>query len=143
MISVERSRRRAAFTVAELVIALMLLGTATAVMLPLMVSAAAQRRAAEQRQLGLLEAENLLDELLARPWHEVTLEALSRTARESDPAGASRWLPGLERQVTVIDRPEDAARLITVQVRWRNRAGDFAAPIRVTAWKFPAPEETP
>ena len=138
MISVERRRARGGFTIAELIIAMMLLGTATAVMLPLMVSVSAQRRAAEHRQLALIAAENLLDEILARPWNEITEQTLSKL-----PATDAASLPGLQRRIAVAERPEDAARQITVELHWRNRAGDFTAPLRLSAWKFAPLEVTP
>jgi type II secretory pathway pseudopilin PulG len=130
-------------TLAELIIALMLLGAATAVMLPLMVSVAAQRRAAEQRQLALFAAENLLDDLAATPWGELTQEALSQRLARGDETAAPRTLPGLDRQVTVIDRPDESARQITVQLRWKNRAGDFTTPVRLSAWRFAPLEKSP
>ena len=145
MISLERNRRPAGFTLVELIIALMLLGAATAVMLPLMVSVSAQRRAAEQRQYVLFLAENLLDDLIARPWKDVTQESLSAVvAGDRSPDEIQGLiLPDLEREVTVTDRPDDAAKQVTLQLRWRNRAGAFTAPIRLSAWKFASQEETP
>lgn len=138
-------RRPAGFTLVELIIALMLLGTAMAVILPLMVSVSYQRRAAEQRQYALILAENLLDDLVARPWSDITQDTLTAVVAEVRDAEDVRGLilPDLEREVTVTDQPDDAAKQITLQLRWRNRAGDFTAPVSLSAWKFAPPEVTP
>lgn len=136
---------RAGVLLPELIISLTLLGTATAVMMALLLSVATQRRAAEQRQAALLQAENLLDDFLAAPWPETTQEEFTRrlAAIDTDTTTAPLRLPDLERAVTVAERPDDAARQITVELHWRNHAGHITAPIRLSAWKFAPGEEQP
>jgi Tfp pilus assembly protein PilV len=138
MISLEHSRRRAGFSLAELIIALLLLGTVTAVLMPLLLSVTAQRRAGELRQVALIHAENLLDDLLSRPWAEITQDTL---ARQLAAEKTELPLPGLERTVVVNSQINDDAKQITVELRWRNRAGQFTAPLRLSGWAFaPSPE---
>jgi type II secretory pathway pseudopilin PulG len=137
-------RNRAGVLLPELIISMLLLGTAAAVMTALMVSVAAQRQAAEQRQVALLLAENLLDEFLAAPWSETTQENFSRRLAEfsADDQMLPTRLPGLERLVSVVEWPEDSARQVTVEFRWRNRAGDFTTPVRLSGWTFAPAEKT-
>lgn len=133
-----------AFSLPELIIALSLLGAATAVMMPLMLSASAHRRAAEQRQFALFQAENLLDQFLAAAGPDTTQAELLRrlTESEADAQTQQSLLPGLERSVTVTERPDDGAKQITVELRWRNKAGHFTTPVRLSGWWF-APEMQP
>jgi prepilin-type N-terminal cleavage/methylation domain-containing protein len=140
MISPKSHSSRAGFTLAELIIALLLLGTVTAVLMPVLYSTTAQRQASELRQRALIHAENLLDDLLSQPWDEQTQELLTRklTAEPADSA-----LPGLERTVTVSGEPEQSRIQITIQLRWRNRTGGLSAPLRLSGWSFaPLPEAT-
>src|SRR6185312_16253454 len=69
-----RRGSRAGVLLPELIISLTLLGTAPAVMMPLLLSIATQRRAAEQRQAALVQAEYQLDEFLAVAWPQTTEE---------------------------------------------------------------------
>ncbi len=140
MISPKPHHSRAGFTLAELIIALLLLGTVTAVLMPVLLSATAQRRASELRQRALIHAENVLDDLLSQPWDEQTQEILSRKLN-AEPADSA--LPGLERTVTVNGEPDQHRKQITLQLRWRNRTGDLSAPLRLSGWSFaPLPEAT-
>lgn len=123
------------FTLAELMIALGLLAAAGAVMAPLIVAVAAQRQAAEERQLGLILAENRLDGLLTKSWNELmpaAAETFSATNTDSLPVS----LTDLQERIAIIDRPDDAARQVVVELRWKNRAGDFTTPVRIAGWKF-------
>jgi len=141
----DRTRPRRGFTLAELMIALMLLGTVSAIFAPLMLASSAQREAARQRQAGLILAENRLDQLLARARDELAPDTVA-TAVASEASNGSELpvpMPGLEHSVTVVDRPEDTARQITVEVRWRNRSGDTTAPVRISGWAFAPRGETP
>ena len=59
---------RRGMTLLELVVAGALLGTLLVVCLQLLAATAAQRRAADQRQLAVLEVGNVMERLAARPW---------------------------------------------------------------------------
>lgn len=139
-------RRLRGFTIVELIGALLLLGIAMGVTLPLMVTISAQRKAAEQRQSALLHAENLLDRCLAHPWPEVTTERLNGELAEPTSSLDSPLpvhLPQLARHITVTERPDDAAREITVELRWHDAAGQETAPVKLSGWKFSPAETSP
>ncbi len=124
------------FTIAELIIAMLLLTTVSAVLVPVVQLAARQRQAVRQRQLALNLAENTLEAALLRNWDDLTTERLS-TMHIADLTVLAVPLPGLTRNILVTDRPSDEARQITVEIRWRNHAGDWTAPVRLSAWAFP------
>ena len=79
---------RRGMTLLELAVAGTLLGTLLVVCLQLLQATAAQRRAADQRQLALLEVGNVLERLAARPWADLTPESASPRARK--PFGLAR-----------------------------------------------------
>ena len=62
----------------ELVAAGAVVGALLVVCLQLLSAAAAQRRAADQRQCALLELGNVMEQVAARPWAELTTAALAK-----------------------------------------------------------------
>ena len=92
---------------------------------------AAERRAAERRRLAVREVANLLEHLAARPWDKlsepVELKPTDNVTRDA--------LPGAELSVVVDDKgAAENAKRVAVRLRWRNRAGDWDAPVRLTTW---------
>jgi len=93
-----------------------------------------QRRAAEQRERAVQEAANAMERLTARPFDEVNPDRAAALA--ISPASLPS-LPGAELSVTVDESrpgPGRSAKRIAVRLRWRNRAGDWDAPVRLTTW---------
>ena len=97
---------RRGMTLLELAVAGALLGTLMVVCLQLLAATAEQRRAADQRQLAILEVENAMERLAARPWAELTPEAVA--APQLSPSIRNR-LPGAELKVEVTDAVGRAA----------------------------------
>ena len=62
----------------EVVVAAAIVGTLLVVCLQLLSAAVAQRRAADQRQCALLELGNIMEQVAARPWAELTPAVLSQ-----------------------------------------------------------------
>ena len=85
----------------------------------------AGRSAADRRSVAIREADNLLDRLTAGRTGEPSL---------SDEAG--RELPGGEVQVERVVEPAGGVAMerITVTVRYRERPGVPAAPVRLSTW---------
>jgi hypothetical protein len=93
-----------------------------------------ERGAASRRQRALVEAGNAMERITAYSFDQVTPEEAKRIVL---PESARHALPGSELtvDVTTVDRPADrAAKRITVRLRWRDRAGNWEAPIRLTSW---------
>jgi Tfp pilus assembly protein PilV len=93
-----------------------------------------QRRSAEHRQRAIQEVANVMERLTAYPYEEVTAEraralSISQTAVQS--------LPDAELAVDVNESQPGAgrsAKRIAIRLRWRNRAGEWEAPVRLTTW---------
>jgi hypothetical protein len=93
-----------------------------------------QRRSADQRQRAVQEVANAMERVTAYPFNEVTAErgralAISPTAAQT--------LPDAELTIAVDESPPGAgrsAKRIAIRLRWRNRAGEWEAPVRLTTW---------
>ena len=93
-----------------------------------------QRRSAEHRQRAVQEVANAMERLTAYPFEEVTAErarelSISQTAVQS--------LPDAELAVNVNESQPGAgrsAKRIAIRLRWRNRSGEWEAPVRLTTW---------
>jgi hypothetical protein len=111
---------------------ILLLGVAMSSMVHVLGWVAAERRSVERRQLATQEAANLMEHLTAEPFEKLTADS-ARGLSVSDEA--RRRLPGAELAIDV-DRKaaaEDTKRL-AIRLRWRNKAGAWEAPVRLTAW---------
>jgi hypothetical protein len=116
----------------EVVLAAFMLGIGMTLTMKMLGWVALERRVAERRECAVQEAANLMERLGAFRWNELTDERARRLAL-SERARAA--LPGAELSVRV-ERPADDARRLVVNLRWRNRAGSFDRPVRLTSWRF-------
>ncbi len=134
-VGVGRSRRRGSL-LAELAISGALLMVAMALTVKVLSWVGTERHSFERRQCALLEAGNLMERLTARPFDAVTAAAgrqltFSPTARN--------LLPGGELRVDVAENDPaggDGSKRIALQLRWRTRAGEWDAPVRLTSWIY-------
>jgi len=97
-------------------------------------SVATQRRAWDRRQTAVFEAANLMERLTARPFEALTTEGAKDLSLSDE---ASRTLPDGQVRIEIIDNDPvggDDSKRVSLQVRWRNRAGDWDAPVRLTSW---------
>ncbi len=125
---------RRGMTLLELAVACTLLGTLLVVCLQLLSATAAQRLAADQRQLALIEVGNVLERVAAGRWADLTAKNL---AAEKPSAWLGNRLPGAELKIeAVASSTEPDAKRITVSLRWRDRTGRFLPPVAVTTWRW-------
>lgn len=126
--------RRRGFTMLEITASTVLLATAMSLTVQLLYGVAAERRSAERRLCAVQEVANLMERVADRPWEEVTpenLQAVSLSPR------AMQALPGAELAATVDDSAATRGeKRIGLRLRWRNRAGTWTAPVRLTAWIY-------
>jgi hypothetical protein len=128
-----RSRRRGSLLV-EVAMAAVLLMIAMTLTIKVLGLVALERRASERRQRALIEVANLMEQMTAPPFDDVTPElarrlALSPSARQS--------LPDSKLAVDVADGepgPGRSAKQIAISLRWRGPDGEWMAPVRLTSW---------
>jgi Tfp pilus assembly protein PilV len=127
-------KTRRGMTLVELFVAATMLGMLLVVCVQLLSATAAQRRAADQRQLAIMELSNVLERIAARPWADLTPQAF---AAEKPSAEAVEKLPEAELKVEVTTpSAEPKAKRITVSLRWQDRNSQFVAPVKITTWKY-------
>jgi hypothetical protein len=123
---------RRAFTTCEVALAVFLLAVAMTTTVQVLGWVAAERRAVERRQWAVQEVANLMERLTAEPWDQVTTESARALALSE---AIRRKLPGPELTIEVDGKDtERGEKRLAVRLRWRNRAGAWEAPVRLTAW---------
>lgn len=124
--------RRRGFSLVEATIAVVLLLIAMTMAVRAVAWVATERRSADRRATALREANNLLERLAAgiddEPW-------LSPEAADALPSGTI----AVDREPEPIDGDGPALVRIIVTVRYDDRGGMPAGPVRLTTW-IAAPE---
>ena len=124
--------RRAGFLLHEAMMAVALALAGTLGVTQLLGMVAQQRRVGQQEAAAAFEAGNLMEDLAARPWDEVTPQlAASLSLSES----CRRILPEGKLQVEVVAEDPGAKR-IAVRIDWRTASGGRSAPVALTSWRF-------
>jgi hypothetical protein len=129
-----RSRIRRGSLLAEVAISSIMLVIIMGMTVKILGWVALERKAAERREVALQEAANLMERLTAHPFEQVTPELAARCALSPS---ASLRLPDAELKVDVSESHPDAGRSvkrIAIQLRWRARGDELAAPVRLTSW---------
>jgi len=95
-----------------------------------------ERRASDRRERAIAEVANLMERITTYPYDQVTPELAGRMTL----SGAARQsLPDAELTVEVAGNRDAAAarpasKRIGIRLRWRNRSGEWDAPVRLTSW---------
>jgi prepilin-type N-terminal cleavage/methylation domain-containing protein len=118
------------FTILEMIVAMLLLGTAMAIVVPTLAWMGVQNRLSLQRQEAIQGLNNLMDELTSRPYVELTPEAAGKIELSE---ALKRQLPGAKLNVEITEAQPNAKR-IQVQLAWNQQNGGALAPVRLTAW---------
>lgn len=127
-------------TVSEAIVGMVIAIAVLAAVTQLLALASHQQRIAAQRAVAVREAGNLMEDLMSRPWADVTAEktaviALSDSCRET--------LPGGRLQVSVASEDQPAAKRIGIRIDWQNPSGQRGEPVRLSAWRYPDQEPKP
>jgi len=96
-----------------------------------------QRRDIDRRSTAIREAGNLLEEIAARSWEDLTEEELSALAL-SDECNAVLREPRLK--ISVAPESEGAGKHISVEIDWLTGQDQRAMPLRLAAWRYPTGE---
>lgn len=138
MIANRRARpegRRTGFSLIELAVTGALIAVALTVTVQVVGWVALERKAVERRERALLEANNLMERIVARPYDDLTTERLG-ALQVSEATARFLRKPTLEVQVS----PAEGAptrKKIRLEIRWPDRSGRLEAPVRLVAWSYP------
>ena len=98
----------------------------------LLTTVARQRRLAKQHAVASLEAGNLIEHLVSRPWDDTTAQHAESATLSSE---CSRYLPQPRLTVYVTEESDDVRR-ISVEIDWESVPGRRGRPVRLVGWKF-------
>ncbi len=107
--------------------------------LKVLATVAQERRGAADRQLGVLEAGNLMERITAQPFDQVTPE-LARRISVSDLTRRSLRDCDLAVAVSGGEKSEkgmQSAKRVMIRLRWKGQGGQWQAPVRLTSWIEP------
>jgi Tfp pilus assembly protein PilV len=122
--------RRRGFTLIETGIAAVMLAVAMGLTVQVIAWVAAERRASERRRCAVQEVANVMERVTARTQAHLTPEA-ARDFQLSEPARGV--LPGAELSVSMEEIPAGSRR-VSIRLRWKNRGGEWDAPVRLSSW---------
>jgi hypothetical protein len=125
----------------EAIVALVIAMAVLATVGQLLALAGGQRRAALQRAAAVREAGNLMEEVLARPWAELTPDKLAQMPLSES---CRQSLPGVRLQLEATAEGEPtAAQRISIRIDWQDTAGQRGEPVRLVAWRYADEEPKP
>jgi prepilin-type N-terminal cleavage/methylation domain-containing protein len=124
---------RRGFTLIEIAVSVVLLAAAMMLTVQVLGWVASGRRASERRQWAAQEAANVMERFTALPWERISPESARAVTLSPE---ARQGLPHEELAVSVDDQDGGRSKRVSVRIRWRNRAGEWDAPVRLTAWVY-------
>ena len=128
-------RNSRGFTLVELIGTCLLMGILFSMTVPMLLVVARERRSTEQRQFALQRASNLLERTAQREWSELQPGEISLEDVDGD---LRQVLPDLEQKLLIhqVAGESDAIQVVA-SLRWRNAAGEYVAPIRLSHLAVP------
>ncbi|MHB8969847.1 MAG: type IV pilus modification PilV family protein [Pirellulaceae bacterium] len=136
-----KRHRRCGFSMAEMVVAVAITTLVMVGGLQLITLAARQGGAIENHRLASLEAGNIMEQIMCRPWDELTSEGLSSLPLSE---ACRQALPAASLQVAIdTDGTDQDARRITVQLDWAVNSVHRSKPVHLVAWRYREREVQP
>jgi hypothetical protein len=140
MLSCER-RRRLGISVAEMVVTMAITTLVLIGGLQLMTLATRQGTVMENHRLAALEAGNLMEQIMCRPWDQMTSEGLSSLPLSE---ACRQALPAARLHVAVdADGSDPEVQRITVQLDWSVTSEQRNKPVQLVAWRYRNRETQP
>ena len=128
------TRKRNGATIQEALVAILIVAAVLLGVAQLLAMVASQQRNAQQRSLAAREAGNLMEDLMTRPWGDLTPDSLAEI-QLSDPC--RQRLPDAELKIEVgAEDDTNQIRRIDIRIDWANAADQRCDPIRLVAWRF-------
>ncbi len=136
MIALRSVRSRRGSLLAETAMSAVMLIIAMGLITKVVGSVAVQRRVWDRRQTAVFEGANLMERLTARPFDALSTENVKNLTLSQQ---AAQSLPDGQLQVNIVENDPvggDDSKRIAVNIRWRNRAGEWDAPVKLTSWVY-------
>ena len=121
-------------TIVELVASMLILAAVLLAIAQTVAMRAQQRHAAERHRLAISEAANLMEQIIVRPWDEVSSDNVAAMTLSAE---AQQTLPDARLRIGVDSiEQEPAAKRVQIEIDWQNSAGQRQTPLRLIAWKY-------
>lgn len=129
-----KRHRRFGFSMAEMVVTVAITTLVMVGGLQLITLASRQGSAIENHRLASLEAGNIMEQIMCRPWDDVTSEGLSSLPLSE---ACRQALPAAGLHVAIdTDGADQDVRRITVQLDWAVNSVHRGKPVRLVAWRY-------
>jgi Tfp pilus assembly protein PilE len=111
-----------------------LLGVVLSTAIPTLRWAIHQRKFTDEREVAMLEVDNLMERVTALDWNELTTE---RAGEFRLSAAVAAQLPESRLAIAVEPDADDAsAKIVRINLTWDDAALRPAPPVRLTAWVY-------
>lgn len=128
--------QRCGTIVHEATIAIILAGAILMSIVQVLALSAQESRSHDERLTATREAGNLMKQLMARSWEQLTPEEVASIELSET---CQTMLP--DAQLTIdVAASSDGAKQLNIEIAWRLVAKNQAAPVRLVAWKYPREE---
>lgn len=131
-VSRRRSARRGSLLLETAMAALMLM-LAMTIVVQVVGSVANARRNWDRRMMAANEVSNQVERLAARPFDDLMPGPVDGLSLSTEAQG----LPAADLKAEVVSAEATGgveSKRLSVQLRWRNAAGDWSTPVRLTTW---------
>jgi len=126
--------RSAGFLIMDAVVSLVVIGMAAAAVVQTLSAAAESRRETERRQAALVEADNMLERLMAAAWSDLVPDKVAAWPLSGE---AQRALPAGRLAIQVEPTADEpAGRRLAVTVAWAGPGGVVEHSVQRVAWRF-------
>ncbi len=131
---VRSNKRRSGVALQEAMVAMLIIGAVLISIAHVLAMAASQRRNSMQRTIAAREVGNVMEDLMTRPWKDLTPERLANFPLSEL---CRRHMPEARLRIDVSDEEgSENGRRIDIQLDWINAAAQRGAPVRLVAWRF-------
>ncbi|WP_339730998.1 prepilin-type N-terminal cleavage/methylation domain-containing protein [uncultured Gimesia sp.] len=130
--SADRAQRRHGFTLVEMMVAGVLLMTVTMIVVPAIYWVHRERRQIEYRQIAIVEVENMMERVVALPFHDINQTKVDKFVFSES---ALRQLPNADLNIEISESSGlPLMKKIQVQLGWNDHRGINVVPVRLTSW---------
>lgn len=139
------TRTRRGFTVIELTVSFVFLGAMTSLIVTSLQLRSIQQRAVERRELATIEAGNLMEQITALAWDDLTSENLKQFALSD--ATLAR-VPGMQLKLQLLsptepdkpaEKPTPVAKQVCIEIDLPAASGTKPRPVSLTSWVYRPP----
>ena len=99
---------------------------------------ALQQRQANRRLWATTEIGNLMERVTAMPYDRVSQQVLDQLQLSES---ARTLLPDATLTATLLPQANPAGKRLRLELRWQDRSGQLAGPVRLTTWVFQRQEK--